>query len=101
MGTITLSLPEKLKQTMDCVDWINWSSVARRAFVETLKDIRELELIKKAREVSGISDNDKRELKNSVVELVVKSSDETYNKFKSGKIKSMSLDELDELLNLK
>ena len=47
MGTITLSVPDKLKERMSKTDWINWSSVARHAFVDALKDIEELESKKK------------------------------------------------------
>ena len=43
MGTITLSVPDKLKEKMSKTDWINWSSVARHAFAEALEDIKELE----------------------------------------------------------
>lgn len=43
MGTITLSVPDELKVKMDRTDWINWSSVARRAFAERLDDVEELE----------------------------------------------------------
>ena len=42
MRTITLSVPDTLKSRMDKTDWINWSSVARRAFAETLIDVKEL-----------------------------------------------------------
>ena len=38
MVSITLSVPDELKLRMDEVDIINWSSVARHAFAETLED---------------------------------------------------------------
>ena len=47
MGTITLSVPDELKERMSKTDWINWSSVARRAFSEALGDIEELEAKKR------------------------------------------------------
>ncbi len=93
MGTITLSVPENLKERMAKTDWINWSSVARHAFSETLEDVEELQLKKKIREVSEISENDAREVKESVAKEVVKSIESTSEKLKSGKIKPMSLDE--------
>lgn len=61
MGTITLSVPDKLKSKMDKLDWVNWSSVARRAFSETLHDAMEMESRKKARELSEIDESDNRD----------------------------------------
>ena len=43
MGTITLSLPDALKEEMSKVDWVNWSSIARAAFEERLSDVKALE----------------------------------------------------------
>ena len=54
MGTITLSVPDKLKERMSKTDWINWSSVARRAFSEVLEDLKELESKKKLDRFAGI-----------------------------------------------
>ena len=96
MGTITLSVPDKLKSEMDKTDWINWSSVARHAFAERLSDIKELELKKKIREISEISDDDTREVKESVVRAVVKSVEETSKRLKSGKIKPITGDEFNK-----
>ena len=101
MGTITLSVPDKLKEEMDNTDWINWSSVARRAFAEALKDNKELELKKKIREISEIDESDTRDVKESVFNEFVKSVETTSKELKSGKIKPMSLDELDKLMGLK
>ena len=101
MGTITLSVPDKLKLKMGKLDWINWSSVARHAFSRTLRDARELALIKKMREISEISEYDDREVKESIIKEVVKSIEDSSKKLKSGKIKPMNLGELDRLVGLK
>ena len=101
MGTITLSVPDNLKSEMDKTDFINWSSVARRAFAATLEDVKELELMKKVRAISEISDDDKREVKESVVKEVVESIERTSKEIKSGKRKPMTLGELDKLMGLK
>ena len=61
MPTITLAVPEILKKAMDSSKMINWSEVARRAFVEQLKDLIELERMKKVREISEIKTDDNRE----------------------------------------
>ena len=101
MGTITLSVPDKLKARMDKTDWINWSSVARHAFIGILKDVKELELKKKIREISEISEDDIREVKPSVVKEVVKSIEAASKELKSGRKKPMKLGELDKLMGLK
>ena len=96
MGTITLSVPDKLKEEMDKTDWVNWSSIARRAFFEALKDIKELELKKKIREISEIGEEDTREVKESVVKEVIASVEKTSGELKSGKIKPMALEEFNK-----
>tara|TARA_Y100000294_G_scaffold144659_1_gene139683 strand:+ start:563 stop:868 length:306 start_codon:yes stop_codon:yes gene_type:complete len=96
MGTITLSVPDKLKDEMSKTDWVNWSSVARHAFSETLKDVEELQLKKKIREISEISEDDTREVKESIVKEVVASVEKASKELKSGKRKPMTLDEFNK-----
>ena len=96
MGAITLSVPNKLKSEMDKTDWINWSSVARHAFVETLKDVKELQLKKKIHEISEISEDDNREVKESVAKEAVESIGQTAKELKSGNRKPISLDEFNK-----
>ncbi|MBU2633640.1 MAG: hypothetical protein KJ674_00175 [Nanoarchaeota archaeon] len=97
MGAITLSVPDELKHKMEKTDWINWSSVARHAFIETLQDVKELDLRRKAREISGISEDDKREVRDYIIKNVVKSVKKTL---KQGK-KPMTSKELNQLLGLR
>lgn len=101
MGTITLSVPDELKEKMSKTDWINWSSVARHAFSDALKDMEELQLRKRVREMSEIDEDDKREVKESVFKEFVKSVEKTSEELKSGKRKAMALGELDKLMGLK
>jgi len=96
MGTITLSVPEKLKEKMSKTDWINWSSVARHAFSETLQDIDALQLMKKIREISEIRDDDAREVRESVAKEVVKSIEKTVEELRSGKRKPKSIEEFNK-----
>ncbi len=96
MGTITLSVPDKLKVEMDKTDFINWSSVARRAFAETLEDVKELELKKKIRVISEIDENDEREVKEEVVKEVIKSVEKTAKDLRSGKIKPKNIEEFNK-----
>ena len=96
MGAITLSVPDELKDKMSKTDWINWSSVARHAFSETLGDLEELQLKKKVREISEISEDDTREVKESVVKEVVKSVEKTAEELRSGKRKPTSIEEFNK-----
>src|SRR4030043_1382433 len=99
MGTITLSVPDKLKSEMDETDFINWSSIARRAFSEALKDVKKLELLKKLREISEISEDDKIEIKDSLVKEVVDSVEKISKDLRSGKLKPKSLKEFNDFCN--
>ncbi len=54
MGTITLSLPDALKEKIAKVEWVNWSSVARTAFEEKLEDIKALESKKRLERVKQL-----------------------------------------------
>ncbi|MFA6888602.1 MAG: hypothetical protein WC254_03835 [Candidatus Woesearchaeota archaeon] len=55
MTNITLSIPQDLKQKMDCFEEMNWSAVARHAFEEKIHDF---ELIKKFKENSTVTEDD-------------------------------------------
>jgi hypothetical protein len=96
MATITLAVPDGLKSEMDKTDWINWSSVARHAFSETLKDLEELRLRRKISEISEIDNNDTRRVKDTLVADIVKSAEKTSKKLKSGKAKPLPLAEFNK-----
>ena len=91
MGTMTLSVPDKLKHRMEKTDWVNWSSVARHAFIETLEDVEELQLRKKIRGISEIDEGDARKVKDSVAREAVKTAEKAAGELRSGRKKSMSL----------
>jgi hypothetical protein len=55
MVNITLSVPGELKNRMDSFAEINWSAVAREAFDEKMRD---LELIKKFKSKSTLTEED-------------------------------------------
>jgi hypothetical protein len=55
MVNITLSVPGELKGRMDSFAEINWSAVAREAFDEKIRD---LELIKKFKSKSTLTEED-------------------------------------------
>lgn len=45
MPNMTISIPEWLYKKMKTIDWINWSAIARTAFIEKLKEINEVGLM--------------------------------------------------------
>jgi hypothetical protein len=90
VSTITLSVPDELKQKMDKTDWINWSSVARKAFAETLTDLGRLNTIKKIEELSEIAFEDNREIKDELFEQVVNKTEKVSKEISTGKRKTMT-----------
>lgn len=58
MVSITLSVPEELKKKMDKFEWLNWSSIAREAWVKRMKQLEILEKFEKDFEKSKLSDED-------------------------------------------
>ena len=93
MGEVVVKVPEKLKERMSKVSWIDWSSVAVKAISKRLEDIEEIELKGKVAEISEIANDDDREVKASLAEEVVRSTEEVLKELKSGKRKPMSLEE--------
>ena len=55
MTNITLSVPEDLKKKMDEHSIINWSEVARQAFIEKIAD---LEFLQEFKSKSDLSEKD-------------------------------------------
>jgi metal-responsive CopG/Arc/MetJ family transcriptional regulator len=47
MGTLSVSVPDELKERMDKLDEINWSAVARKAFEQKIEQIEFLQKISK------------------------------------------------------
>ena len=55
MVTLTLAVPEELKQKMETFPEMNWSEVARQAFMQKIKD---LEFLKKFKSDSTLTEED-------------------------------------------
>jgi len=51
MATITLSIPERLKSRMDETDTVNWSAVARHAFIEQLRELDRSRMLRRHNEI--------------------------------------------------
>ena len=55
MTTMTLAVPSELKNKMESFPEMNWSEVARQAFMQRLKD---LEFLKKFKSDSTLTEKD-------------------------------------------
>jgi len=96
VAELVVKVPEKMKEKMPKIGWVNWSSVVAKAISERLEDIEELKLKMKVAEISEIAEDDDRAVKESLCEEVVKSVEETI---KSGK-KPMTIGERDKMMGL-
>ncbi len=59
MGTMSVSVPDNLREQMVKLDEINWSAVARRAFEEK---VREVEFLRKISKKSKLTEKDAQEI---------------------------------------
>ena len=96
MGELMVKIPEKMKERMSKISWLDWPSVAVKAISERLEDIEELEIKRKVAEISEIPEDDDREVKASLAEEVVRSTEEVLKELKSGKRKPMTVEEFNE-----
>ena len=55
MTTMTLAVPSELKHKMETFPEINWSEIARQAFMQRIKD---LEFLKKFKSDSTLTEED-------------------------------------------
>lgn len=62
MVSITLSVSKELKQKMERFAWLNWSALAREAFVKRMKQLEILDKFDKDFENSELTDADCLEL---------------------------------------
>jgi len=69
MTTMTLAVPQELKQRMDSFPEMNWSEVARQAFMQKIDD---MEFLKKFKSKSKLTDEDALRLGDEVSKAVSK-----------------------------
>ncbi|MDK2908219.1 MAG: hypothetical protein PWQ87_677 [Candidatus Woesearchaeota archaeon] len=69
MSNITLSIPDELREEMQKLEIINWSAVAREAFLQKIEDIKFLEEFKSK---SKLTDKDALRLGRKVNERLSK-----------------------------
>ncbi len=55
MTTLTLAVPDEMKKKMDSFPEMNWSEVARQAFIQKIQD---MEFLRKFKEKSKLTEAD-------------------------------------------
>ncbi len=67
MTTLTLSVPTELKQKMDSFPEMNWSEVARQAFIQKIED---MDFLRRFKEKSKLVESDALRLGKEVSKTV-------------------------------
>jgi len=67
MTTLTLAVPDEMKKKMDTFPEMNWSEVARQAFMQKMED---LDFLRKFKEKSKLSEADSLKLGKEVSKSV-------------------------------
>ncbi len=67
MTTLTLSVPTELKQKMDSFPEMNWSEVARQAFIQKIED---MDFLRRFKEKSKLTEADALRLGKEVSKAV-------------------------------
>lgn len=66
MASLMASLPDSLKEDIEKFSWVNWSEVAREAFIKKIKKLEALEKLEKLLDKSEFSEKDVLELSQKV-----------------------------------
>ena len=75
MVSITLSVSEDIKKHMDKFQWLNWSAIAREAFLKRIKQLEVLEKLEKDFKNSKLTDKDCLELGKKMKESMLKNKE--------------------------
>lgn len=67
MTTLTLAIPDEMKKKMDSFPEMNWSEVARQAFLQKIED---MEFLRKFKEKSKLTESDAMRLGKEVSKAV-------------------------------
>lgn len=59
MTTLTLAVPDEMKKKMDSFPEMNWSEIARQAFMQKIED---MEFLRKFKEKSKLTESDAMKL---------------------------------------
>jgi len=76
MVSITLSIPVEIKQKMEKFAWLNWSALAREAFVKRMKQLEALEKLENDVANSELTDKECIKLGRDLKELISKKYEE-------------------------
>ena len=68
MASIMASLPNEVKADIEHFSWVNWSEVAREAFIVKIKRLEALEKFEKLLDKSKFTEKDALELSRKVKE---------------------------------
>tara|TARA_Y100000031_G_C8038029_1_gene300317 strand:+ start:456 stop:680 length:225 start_codon:yes stop_codon:yes gene_type:complete len=63
MATLSVSVPDDLRDQMNIMDEVNWSAVARKAFIDKVKQI---EFLKQIAAKSKLTDADAKEISEKI-----------------------------------
>jgi len=69
MATMSVSVPDELKDRMETMDEVNWSAVARHAFEER---INQMEFLKKIAKKSKLTNKDALEISEKINKSMAK-----------------------------
>ena len=69
MATLSVSVPDTLRNKMNAHNEVNWSAVARNAFENK---IREVEIIRKIAKKSKLTEKDAKEISDKINKAVAK-----------------------------
>lgn len=68
MESVTITIPDDVKEELKKFSWINWSEVAREKFIRKVKRLEALEKFENLLEKSEFTEKDALELSNKVKE---------------------------------
>ena len=69
MGTMSVSVPDDLKERIAQLDEVNWSAVARKAFEEKVKEI---DILKEIASKSELTEKDAKEISARINQNIVR-----------------------------
>ena len=81
---MTIAVPRQLKDQLDKHPEMNWSEVARQAWIAKLSNLEKLELLNELTKNSKATDEDIEELSKKLKHSIALRHEEEYAKWKKG-----------------
>ena len=66
MASITLAIPDKIKEEMKKLSWVNWSELARKELIKQKKKMEIVEKLKRIVAKSKLTEKDIEELSEKI-----------------------------------